>query len=1179
MADLTLFGALNKSSECFTRPAEANKNDEYMCVDCYQDVILRQGPIRRAHFAHHTNGSCGFFNEPNFEQIHKNAQCLLKNILENSIQVTVVRKCDCGERTDSFTIPEMTETACINLEHRFEHNGLKIADLAYLVMNHIQYIFEIRNTHETKEGSRPEPWFEFDAKELIERVNAYDEDDVGGNILQLNCVRHLTCAKCDNKEYVDVNPGDSSEVVVVPNGTCYINQRGAGCGKTYESIQIMQDDIRFGEKDLFIYLTKTHSAKEVIYNELREQEARGVLDKLTLFVFEDSVGKQYKITFRNKATKKEKQIIIGTLDSFTFALTDKNKIVACNNYFKGIVSTLTNGDVSTKEGRIVYAGKRILINERCLVNIDEGQDLGMEYVGAIITMINKLKIDVFIIGDKLQSIMGEHNLLTYFENNDLENVKIERSSGINKVMRFHNKQFKDFVNQIIPFEKHGLVPITEICGGSCKYTHENNITPYIIFQTTKIYGEELNYDAVDRLIERIIADMDREVMKYNYLPNNFMFIFPILTRNVFATLLESRIQQYWIHKCKDDYYQEHVLRPKGVKIGDDFVKHVYLHKSEEGKPINLKESENATRILSIHAAKGNGCEVVFVLGISEESLKRFSKEKSNLVYDSLLHVAITRQKKMIYFGIDCLNGDIAQRFKTFGIIEDKRLKPDLSHITKYHKYDKIKKFVNNDDELFTEINNTIIVANNYKQKMPKKEHLTSDIIDWGHHVLRYELFMNTFNLRLIENDVFEDKLYTKQFTAILKAISSKRIQMLPYSEYNNKLREIDKCKKKHKPSPSSIPILRFDSDETSKYYKYTIIVEKMIVRIQFKIINFISKKQKLHFCPLESLIFAFIMKVHKNGSYSDITILDIYSFVSCYDTAFEGADEKHSAMNNCVCDVCFKKDKQKNLRFSSEDMNITAIRKSLTNHYNLVSKIDDKYRNYKKCIANEFGIEDMTYNLLHDVWFEDENENFGIYNEFSLIGHSEKHVIHFIIKPQFNELNFNSIIIDSLFDQFIVSHCSAQSNNFNRYNNKKLLACIMTLDTDKPIFYEYSIDRNNIAMKQSIKKYLMSKDSAQHELIYDFYEFCKKDKPLNISSIKHTMDEFKKYTKLPGYITYFFYDLDKELNACKGNRFKIENVLLNVMDRETFVNSLNAYLETEIDAFLKMVEDNTIVEY
>ena len=48
----------------------------------------------------------------------------------------------------------------------------------------------------------------------------------------------------------------------------YHNQRGAGCGKTYESIQLLLSD-KFAHKDIFIYLTKMHSAKEVIYNELK----------------------------------------------------------------------------------------------------------------------------------------------------------------------------------------------------------------------------------------------------------------------------------------------------------------------------------------------------------------------------------------------------------------------------------------------------------------------------------------------------------------------------------------------------------------------------------------------------------------------------------------------------------------------------------------------------------------------------------------------------------------------------------------------------------------------------------------------------------------------------------------------------------------------------------------------
>ena len=51
-----------------------------------------------------------------------------------------------------------------------------------------------------------------------------------------------------------------------------------------------------------------HSAKEVIYNELVEQSKRGVLEKLIIDKDDDEIGfyngKQYKITYINKETKK-----------------------------------------------------------------------------------------------------------------------------------------------------------------------------------------------------------------------------------------------------------------------------------------------------------------------------------------------------------------------------------------------------------------------------------------------------------------------------------------------------------------------------------------------------------------------------------------------------------------------------------------------------------------------------------------------------------------------------------------------------------------------------------------------------------------------------------------------------------------------------------------------------------
>ncbi len=47
-----------------------------------------------------------------------------------------------------------------------------------------------------------------------------------------------------------------------------------------------------------------HSAKEVIYNELKEQEIKGQLNILEILENDNNSGKQYKISYINKETKK-----------------------------------------------------------------------------------------------------------------------------------------------------------------------------------------------------------------------------------------------------------------------------------------------------------------------------------------------------------------------------------------------------------------------------------------------------------------------------------------------------------------------------------------------------------------------------------------------------------------------------------------------------------------------------------------------------------------------------------------------------------------------------------------------------------------------------------------------------------------------------------------------------------
>jgi hypothetical protein len=86
-------------------------------------------------------------------------------------------------------------------------------------------------------------------------------------------------------------------------------------------------------------------------------------------------------------------------------------------------------------------------------------------------------IDIYLIGDKLQSIYGDNNIYTFLENkiHELPNINIKKENGVNHVMRFHNNQFKDFVNNLIDFEKYNLPKISQICNGECcKYILYNN---------------------------------------------------------------------------------------------------------------------------------------------------------------------------------------------------------------------------------------------------------------------------------------------------------------------------------------------------------------------------------------------------------------------------------------------------------------------------------------------------------------------------------------------------------------------------------------------------------------------------------------------------------------------------------------------------------------------------------
>ena len=953
--------------------------------------------------------------------------------------------------------------------------------------------------------------------------------------------------------------------------TLYHNQRGAGCGKTYESIQLLNSN---PTKEIFIYLTKMHSAKEVIMNELIEQYKRGALENIE--IEEDNIlyRKQYIIDYYNKDLKKGCKIIIGTIDSFMYTIG--NKQIRDNDLFAGIVRSIKEGYVEIITGGIInYAQQKIKLNKKSLIIIDEAQDLETTYIKALFTIMSYTHIDAYIIGDKLQSIWSNHNIHTFLENipNNTQitsSILLKKDTGINQVKRFHNKQFINLINPIIDFTKYNLPKITHICDGKCKYSHDDHIEPFNIYQLPFI-NNNISVDIdikVDKIIEDIvIKNMEKEINLYDYVPNNFMFIFPILKSNYLANRLETRLQEFWINKFAQYEYRYKVLSKNSYwanKLNTNkYYKFVFLHKSEEGKSINLKESENASKILSIHASKGQGCEVVFVLGCNERELKLFSKDKNNLIFDSLLHVALTRQKKSLYVGIRCNGDEINKRFSDFNIVMDVDIKPRIQDIKRSNQLIKLIRYSENNN--FKQIDQLYIQPLDIESQMLKNND-SHTIIEWGHHLIRYYVFTYNLMLNIYNEDTVEDEdIYSNQFITIINKVSKLNIVIKKYDDYYKYIEKYLGNLNQSK-TIKEIPILEFDIKDDSPYSSYTIILKNFCTHIQKKIqLSLINNKLPL-LCALETIILYYLILLYKDGIHTDITIMDIYTILYYYDDCSSTIDDKHD-IYNCKCKESFT--------IIDTEFNTMSddIHNSIKNHYEKTQIVKELYLNYKEYLNTnlESSIK-FTYNINHIVKLNQIEDNFKLWTKLPIIAHSDKYVIHFIICASFNKLNFNDHIFNSIFINYLL--INPTDKDTDRFDSKEIYTCILTLDSVKPIFIKLNIKKEDIIFKDCIRSYLLDEYTQKHNLVYDLYEYCKTKKINHMYSITYTYELIKSYNNfdnIPLYIINCIHDLLIQLETCHKEytqEYITNNILINISTRENFLKYINIYLIKAIDDFL-----------
>lgn len=221
----------------------------------------------------------------------------------------------------------------------------------------------------------------------------------------------------------------------------------------------------------------------------------------------------------------------------------------------------------------------------------------------------------------------------------------------------------------------------------------------------------------------------------------------------------------------------------------------------------------------------------------------------------------------------------------------------------------------------------------------------------------------------------------------------------------------------------------------------------------------------------------------------------------------------------------------------------------------------------------------------HSV-FSNRSEPFIINAKFNLIGYDNENVIICYVKPQFNSLNYNEILMNSMFDTHLISNLKdTESNNYKRFYGKKIITCVLTLDNIEPFFIEWTNMNGNNLIKQNIEKFtnviylsVMEKYKRETNSLFYFYiywrEYCPENerKPISFIYFLKAKLEIFKNKDFPKYIDDFFTQIENEIEFTKGKTNK-ENVLKKYDEKEEFTKQLERKLDNSVKRWLEIPMD------
>jgi hypothetical protein len=258
------------------------------------------------------------------------------------------------------------------------------------------------------------------------------------------------------------------------------------------------------------------------------------------------------------------------------------------------------------------------------------------------------------------------------------------------------------------------------------------------------------------------------------------------------------------------------------------------------------------------------------------------------------------------------------------------------------------------------------------------------------------------------------------------------------------------------------------------------------------------------------------------------------------------------------------------------------MKQTLKEHYEKVNKMEMIYDKFHE------EYQDIDWLINHQIYLNSNTDNFAVYKIFPMIGYSSDTVVICYIKPQLTEINYNEILLQSLFDTYLVQNVKEKMNdsiseNYCRFSDKKVVTVVLAPNLNKPYYFKWGdlTTKYMDEIKLVIRDFLKEHYKCGNKMLYQFYLYWKKNKKMKSKEfIKFLVNKYynSKYdaelTKIffPNYITEFMTKLKFEIEqSSKGER---KNKLNQYCQEEVFMNNINIILEESIGSFLGIEEDS-----